>query len=89
MNYQWDPEKAKTNFRKHRIHFSDAVSVFQDDLARTIDDDCKEEQRYVTLGMDLLGRVLVVVYTWRGDDIRIISARKARSNERKQYGRKG
>jgi len=85
MRYQWDPEKAKHNYKKHGIYFADAVSVFSDDLAITINDDYPDEQRIITLGMDAFGRVLVVVYTWRGDDIRIISARKATPREHKQY----
>jgi len=88
MNYQWDPKKSNSNYHKHGIYFSDAVSVFEDDLAITIEDDCSEEQRFITLGRDAFRRILVVVYTWRGDDIRIISARKATPNDRKQYGEK-
>ena len=76
MNYEWDPEKDKSNIKKHRVRFADAASVFQDNFAITIDDDNQEEQRFVTLGMDAFGRVLVVIYTWRDDNIRIISAKK-------------
>ncbi|HSN74960.1 MAG TPA: BrnT family toxin [Anaerolineae bacterium] len=85
MNYEWDPAKARTNHRKHGIDFADAVMVFSDDYALTIDDDHPEEDRLVTIGIDALGRLLVVVFTWRGQTIRIISARKAESYERKQY----
>jgi len=84
--YEWDPRKAKQNLRKHGIAFSDAVSVFFDDSAITIEDINPEEERFATLGMDALGRVLVLVYTWREDNIRMISARKATEKERKQYG---
>jgi uncharacterized DUF497 family protein len=87
MRYQWDREKAERNFRKHGIYFADAVSVLSDDLALTIEDDCSEERRWVTLGRDLFGRLLVVIYGWRGDEIRIISARKATPKERRQHGR--
>jgi uncharacterized DUF497 family protein len=86
MGYEWDPEKAKANFRKHRIALADAVSVFFDNSAITIEDDNPDEERFATMGLDALGRVLVVVYTWRGDKIRLISARKATEKERKQYG---
>jgi uncharacterized DUF497 family protein len=86
MGYEWDPNKAKQNLRKHGIAFADAVSVFFDDSAVTIEDINPEEERFATLGMDALGRVLVVVYTWRENNIRLISARKATENERKQYG---
>lgn len=85
MNYQWDDEKAKANARKHGVEFADAVTVFADDFAVTIEDDDPEEERFVTIGMDALGRILVVVFTWRGEDLRIISARGATHNERKQY----
>jgi hypothetical protein len=85
MCYQWDKEKAGRNFRKHGIYFADAVSIFSDELAVTIEDDRSEERRWVTLGRDLFGRTLVVVYIWRGDEIRIISARKANPKERSQY----
>ena len=86
MDYEWDPRKAESNLRKHRVDFADAVSVFSDSLALTIQDESDEEARFLTLGSDLLGRVLVVAYTWRGDRLRIISARRATTRERKQYG---
>jgi uncharacterized protein len=85
MAYQWDREKACANLNKHGIDFADAVSVFLDDLAITVTDDRFEEERFITIGMDALGRVLVVVYTWRGNEIRLISARKAMRHERTQY----
>ena len=83
--YEWDPKKAATNLRKHKVEFADAVTVFEDEFAVTIDDDEPEEKRFVTIGMDAFSRVLVVVYTWRGNNIRIISARKAGAEERRQY----
>ena len=85
MGYEWDPDKAKLNFRKHGIAFADTVSVFTDDSAITIEDIDPDEVRFATLGMDAFA-VLVVVYTWREDNIRLISARKATEKERKQYG---
>ena len=85
MTYQWDNDKATANLRKHGIDFADAVSVFSDDLAITIPDERFDEERFITVGMDAFGRVLVVVYTWRGNEIRLISARKATRPERKQY----
>jgi hypothetical protein len=85
MRYQWDKNKAGQNFRKHGIYFADAASILTDELAVTIEDTCSEERRWVTLGRDLFGRTLVVVYIWRGDEIRIISARKANPKERRQY----
>ena len=85
MSYEWDPKKAASNLRKHDIDFADAVTAFEDELALTIDDDDPNERRLVTIGLDALARVLVVVYTWRGQNIRIISARKAGAEERRQY----
>ncbi len=85
MKYQWNPEKAKSNCKKHGIHFSDSVSVFSDDSAITIKDDFFDEERFVTIGMDAFGKIIVVVFTWRDDDIRIISARKAALRECNQY----
>jgi len=85
MTYQWDNDKAKANLRKHGIDFADAVSVFSDDLAITIPDERFDEERFITVGMDAFGRVLVVVYTWRGNEIRLISARKATRPEREPY----
>jgi len=85
MEYQWDDKKAKSNHRKHGIEFADAVPVFADDFAITVEDDFPDEERFITIGMDAFGQILVVVYTWRGESIRIISARKATPYERKQY----
>ncbi len=85
MQYQWDRNKALSNLNKHGIDFADAVSVFSDELAITIFDDRFEEERFITIGIDLFSRVLVVVYTMRDDEIRLISARKASKNERSQY----
>ena len=85
MTYEWDPQKASANLRKHKVDFADAVGVFQDPLAITVPDDRHEEARFVTMGMDFLGRLLVVAYTWRAENLRIISAREALPNERRQY----
>ncbi len=85
MQYQWDPEKSEKNYKKHGVKFADAVSVFADDCAITIPDDHPDEERFITLGMDALGRILVVIYTWRAEDIRIISARKATKKQIRQY----
>ena len=86
MDVTWDPKKADTNFRKHKIRFSDAEAVLYDPIALTIEDqDVEQEKRFVSVGSDTLGRILVVVYTYRGDKIRIISARRATSKEREYY----
>ena len=86
MGFQWDPEKAASNLMKHGVDFADAVGVFEDEWALTIKDEYVEgEQRFATLGTDFLERVLVVVYTYRGGEIRLISARRATRKERKVY----
>jgi uncharacterized DUF497 family protein len=83
--FEWDPRKAASNARKHGIHFADAVSVLEDDRAITMRDDAYGEERWVTVGMDAVGRILVVVYAWRGKSVRIISARLATPAERTEY----
>lgn len=60
---------------RHGVDFADAATVLTDDLALTRSDDHPEEERLVTLGMDALGRLLVVAFTWHGDEVRLISAR--------------
>lgn len=86
MDYEWDPDKARANLIKHYIRFADAVIALEDERALTIRDiSCEQEERWVTLGMDAYGRVLVVVYTWRSEAIRLISARPATQRERRQY----
>ncbi|MFZ5769824.1 MAG: BrnT family toxin [Thermodesulfobacteriota bacterium] len=86
MKVLWDPEKAIINLRKHKIRFSDAEPVFFDPMALTReDDDTEDEQRFVSVGLDALHRILVVVYTYRGEEIRLISARRATPKERKYY----
>ena len=85
MKYQWDKTKAASNLKKHGIEFADAVSVFSDELAITIPDNRFDEERFVTIGTDVFGRILVIVFTWRSEDIRLISARLAERRERKQY----
>jgi uncharacterized DUF497 family protein len=77
--------EAKSNRKKHGVSFADAVAVFSDEFALTVEDKSSEEQRFVTMGMDVLGRLILVVYTWRGNNIRLISARKATAGERKEY----
>ena len=86
MKYEWDKLKSESNLKKHGISFSDAVGVFEDDFALTLEDDSSEgEQRFVTLGLSSPG-ILVVVWTDRSFDvIRIISARRATAHEIKQY----
>ena len=86
MDVEFDPAKARANLRKHRVSFADAEQALRDPQAVTIEDpDVEGEQRFVTLGADSLGRVLVVVYAFRGDRVRLISARKASKGEARQY----
>jgi uncharacterized protein len=88
MGFEWDEaSKAGVNYRKHGVRMPEAIPVFDDPRAITITDDESDpdEQRFVTLGMGAMGRLLVVVYTWRGENIRIISARATEAHEREQY----
>ncbi len=85
MEFEWDYFKAASNLRKHGVDFADATTVLDDDLAITIREHSSGEERFVTSGMHAFSRLLVVVYIWRGDSIRIISARKATARERGQY----
>jgi uncharacterized DUF497 family protein len=83
---EFDPVKAKRNLRKHGVSFAHAEQALRDEMAVTVEDpDSVEEQRFITLGMDALGRVLVVVHTPRGGRTRVISARKASRGELEQY----
>ena len=86
MSYEWNPQKARANLAKHGVDFADAVMALEDERAVTVEDDTAEsEERFITIGTDALGRVIIVVYTWRGENIRVISARKATIFERQQY----
>lgn len=85
MDVIWDPVKARVNGKKHGVSFPDAEAVLWDPQALTREDpEAENESRFVTLGLDSLGRVLVV-YTYEGDNIRLISARKASAGERRHY----
>jgi len=86
VEYEWDPAKARVNLRKHSVMFADAIAVLKDELALTAQDPfTREEERWITPGKDAIGRLLVVVYTWRGETIRLISARLASRRERRAY----
>ena len=85
MDFEWDWRKAPSNLKKHGIDFADATGVFYDEYAITLKESVTGEERFITIGTDILVRVLVVVYTWREDRVRIISARKATSGERRKY----
>jgi len=91
LNFEWDEEKAKANLKKHRVSFEEATTVLIDSFSITIPDPdhSVDEQRYIDIGISDNGRVLVVVYTERGSNIRIISCRKATPSERKLYEEDG
>ena len=78
MDYHWDPKKAEINYKKHGVDFADAVGIFEDEIA-------EGELRFVTIGVDSLGHIIVVVYTYRGEGVRLISARPATKAERNVY----
>jgi uncharacterized DUF497 family protein len=86
MRVQYDPAKAASNLRKHGVSFTDAEGVFADPLAIVIEDpDAEDEQRFVAIGLGSAGELLVVVYTERDNEYRLISARRATRKERKIY----
>jgi len=86
MDFQYDPSKAAGNFRKHGVWFADAEGVFMDPLAlHRIDPDSEGEERFVAVGTANAGQILVVIYTLRGDAIRLISARRATPSEIRTY----
>jgi uncharacterized protein len=87
LTFEWDSRKARSNLTKHGVGFEEASTVFGDPLSLTIPDPehSKIEDRFVTMGSAFTGKLLVVVHTDRGDNIRIISARRASRRERKSY----
>jgi uncharacterized DUF497 family protein len=87
LTFEWDEEKAKANLKKHQVSFEEARTVFNDPLTITMTDPQHsiDESRYVDIGCSSRGRILVVVYTERRGDIRIISSRKATRSERQRY----
>ena len=90
MNFEWDPGKARRNRRKHRVSFEESATVFGDPLAETYHDPdhSTSEQRFITVGMSSVGRVLIVAHADRDENIRIVSARKTTQREREHYEEK-
>ena len=90
MVYEWDAAKAAKNWRKHRVSFAEAASVFLDPFALTFDDPdhSQEEHREITIGFSSKQRALFVSHCMRGERMRIISARKADGEEIEQYAEK-
>ena len=87
MDVTWDIRKADANPADHGVAFADAEAVLTDPLALTTEDpDAEGEQRFLTVGADALGRILAVIHTYRGETgIRLIPARRATRNERRDY----
>ncbi len=87
LTFEWDSRKARMNLAKHGISFEEASTVFADARSLTIPDPVHSEleHRFITVGISHRGKLMVVVHTERGDNIRIISARRASRRERKSY----
>jgi len=87
MGFEWDAEKAASNLAKHGVSFDEAATVFGDPLAMTYfdPDHSDDEDRFLTFGLSTNGNVLVVSHTDRGEQTRIISARRATRSERRSY----
>ena len=87
LTFEWDENKAKANLKKHKVSFEEAKTVFNDPLLLTYPDfeHSNDEQRQLSIGLSAWGRVLIVVHTDRGKNIRLISGRKATPSEQKIY----
>ena len=84
MRFQWDPKKDAINLRKHGLAFEDVVGIFDRPCLELPDERHEHEQRWIVSG-EVRGRVLIVVYSWRGNSRRIISARKAIKAEQEEF----
>ena len=87
LTLEWDANKARANLARHTVSFQEATTVFGDPVSLTIPDPAhsQAESRFIVLGRSHQGRLLVVVHTERGDNVRIISVRPASRRERKYY----
>lgn len=87
MDFEWDNTKAAANLRKHGVGFDEAITVFLDPNALTVFDDYHsgDEDRFLTTGFSVVGRLVIVCHTDRGSVVRIISARKATQSEAHEY----
>jgi hypothetical protein len=87
LTFGWDEIKAEDNRKKHEVSFDEAAAIFHDPFSITMPDPdhSVEEERYIDIGCSSDGRLLMVVYTERGNDIRIISCRRATTAEKKVY----
>jgi len=92
LHFEWDPQKAAENLRKHKVSFAEATEVFRDPLALTVfdEDNSATEERWVTLGQVQNRRLVVLIHTWREENaetihVRLISAREATTHEARQH----
>jgi uncharacterized DUF497 family protein len=87
LKFEWNPKKAKKNFKKHGVSFDEAATVFSDPLSMTYDDPdhSNGESRYIIIGLSARGELLFVSHVEIDEKIRIISARRLTQKERKQY----
>ncbi len=87
LEFEWDLRKAETNLRKHKVTFQEASTVFADPLSATIHDPDHSdiEDRYLTIGLFIAGRILIIAHSERNNRIRIISARELTSPEKRHY----
>jgi uncharacterized protein len=86
VRFEFDPAKAAANLKKHGVSFADAEGVFFDPLAIHLEDpDAEGEEKFVAVGAGSAGQILVVAYTLRGNDMRLISARRATRRQVRDY----
>ena len=87
IEFEWDDEKASRSLKKHGVSFEEGATIFNDPKIATISDPdhSKDEERYISLGISVEGRLLIVVHVQRGERIRLIGCRKATKAERKTY----
>lgn len=87
LTFEWDPNKASSNLRKHGVSFAEATTVFDDSLGATVPNPVHSigEERYLIVGMSNRGRLLIVAFVERNERIRIISARRLTLQEQRQY----
>jgi uncharacterized DUF497 family protein len=88
VEFEWDPAKAQENLRVHGVDFADAVGVFDNPYLQKEDPDAEGERRFLALGIDVLGRLLAVAYTYRPGKTRLISARKASKKQGREYAQR-
>jgi uncharacterized DUF497 family protein len=87
LQFEWDPDKAESNLKRHGVSFEEAATAFGDPLSLTVadPDHSDDEERAVLLGLTFRGRLVVVSHTDRGESVRLISARLATPRERRSY----